>query len=257
MLARITFLSLAWVAILPAQENAPVTTAQAPSQESGVHTIAPGTKVPLQLINSISTKSAVIGDRVYLQTNFPILADGRIVIPPGSYVTGTVTQVKRAGKVKGRAELYVRFDSLTLPNGVTRDFRAALGNVDGSNPGKLDRTEGRIDADGNKAGDMMKVGEAAGWGTMIGGVASRTGTGAGIGAAAGAAAGLAGVLMTRGPDAILERGATVEMVLDRSLKFSDTELEGISPSRAGHPPAVVPPAKLPQSSGARRPWGGS
>jgi type IV secretion system protein VirB10 len=257
VLARITFLSLAWVAILPAQENAAGGPPPAPPQDPSIHTIAAGTKVPLQLINSISTKSAAVGDRVYLQTNFPLLSDGRIIIPPGSYVTGTVTQVKRAGKVKGRAELYVRFDSLTLPNGVTRDFRAALGNVDGSNPGKVDRTEGRIDADGNKAGDMMKVGEAAGWGTMIGGVASRTGTGAGIGAAAGAAAGLAGVLMTRGPDAILERGTTIEMVLDRSLKFSDSELEGIPTNRAGQPPVVAPPSKLPQTSGARRPWGGS
>ena len=131
MLARITFLSLAWVAILPAQDNATSTPPHAPAQDPGVHTIAPGTKVPLQLINSISTKSAAIGDRVYLQTNFPILADGRIVIPPGSYVTGTVTQVKRAGKVKGRAELYVRFDSLTLPNGVTRDFRARVSGIVG------------------------------------------------------------------------------------------------------------------------------
>jgi len=34
----------------------------------------------------------------------------------------TVTQVKKPGRVKGRGELYVRFDTLTLPNGVCRDF---------------------------------------------------------------------------------------------------------------------------------------
>ena len=44
------------------------------------------------------------------------------MIQPGSYVPGSVTQVKRPGRVKGRGELYVHFDSLTLPNGVTRDF---------------------------------------------------------------------------------------------------------------------------------------
>ncbi len=222
--------------------------------EERVYTIAAGTKIPLQLINSISTKTAAIGDRVYLQTNFPVLSDSRIVIPPGSYVTGTVTQVKRAGKVKGRAELYVRFDSLTLANGVTRDFRASLGTVDGSNPGKVDRTEGKVEGDGSKASDAMKVGEAAGWGTMIGGVASRTGTGAGIGAAAGAAAGLAGILMTRGPDAIIERGSTIEMVIDRSLKFSDEELAGIAPARVGAP--QVPPPARPSTSGglSRRPF---
>jgi len=220
--------------------------AAAPAEQSPdaaapkMYTVTAGTKIPLQVINSISTKTAAVGDRVYLQTNFPVLADGRIVVPPGSYVTGTVTQVKRAGKIKGHAELYVRFDSLTLPNGVTRDFRAALGGLDGSNPGKLDRTEGKVEGDGNKAGDTMKVGEAAGWGTMIGGVAGRSGTSAGIGAAAGAAAGLAGVLMTRGPDAMIERGATIEMVIDRSLKFSDEELAGLTPARPALPAAGPP-----------------
>lgn len=235
----------------PAAQNA-----QAAGDQK-VYTVAAGSKIPLQLINSISTKSAAVGDRVYLQTNFPILADGRIVIPPGSYVTGTVTQVKRAGKVKGRAELYVRFDSLTLTNGVTRDFRASLGTVDGSNPGKVDRTEGKVEGDGSKAADATKVGEAAGWGTMIGGVATRTGTGAGIGAAAGAAAGLAGILMTRGPDAIIERGSTIEMVIDRSLKFTDEELAGIAPPRVGGPQVTPPPARPSSSSSgglSRRPY---
>lgn len=221
-----------------------------------VYTIAAGSKIPLQLINSVSTKTAAVGDRVYLQTNFPVMADGRIVIPPGSYVTGTVTQVKRAGKVRGRAELYVRFDSLTLPNGVTRDFRASLGTVDGSNPGKVDRTEGKVEGDGNKAADAMKVGEAAAWGTMIGGVATRTGTGAGVGAAAGAAAGVAGILLSRGPDAIIERGSTIEMVIDRSLKFSDEDLAGVTPARAGGPQVTPPPARS-SSGGLRRPFPGN
>jgi len=230
-------------------------------QETGgerLYSIPAGTKVPLQLINSVSTKTAEVGDRVYLQTNFPILADGRIVIPPGSYVTGTVTQVKRGGKVKGRAELYVRFDALTLTNGVTRDFRAALGGMDGSNPGKLDRTEGKVEGEGNKAGDATKVGEAAAWGTMIGGVASRTGPGAGIGAAAGAAAGLVGVLLTRGPDAMLERGSTVEMMLDRSLKFSEGELAGLAPMTPRAPGVAPAPVRPASTSGtSRRPFPGN
>ena len=74
--------------------------------------VEPGTHIPLSLINSVSTKHAAAGDRVYLETVFPILSGGRIVIPPGSYVMGTITNVVRPGKVKGRAEFYLRFDSL-------------------------------------------------------------------------------------------------------------------------------------------------
>ncbi len=58
-----------------------------------------GTHIPLSLMNSVSTKNSVPGDRVYLETVFPILVDSRIVIPPGSYVEGTITDVQRPGKV--------------------------------------------------------------------------------------------------------------------------------------------------------------
>ena len=130
-----------------------------PGSEERAYTITSGTRIPLGLINSISTKQAVEGDRVYLETVFPILADGRIVIPPGSYVAGTVTQAKRAGRIKGRAELFIRFDSLTLPNGVTRDFRARVGGLDGRASEHLDRAEGKITGEGDKGGDARTVGE--------------------------------------------------------------------------------------------------
>jgi hypothetical protein len=213
---------------LLAQEAQP-----AQPQPPKAFTIESGTRVPLNLMNAVSTRSAAEGDRIYLESIFPILADGRIVIPPGSYVAGTVTGVKRAGKVKGKAELYVRFDSLTLPNGVTRDFRARVGSLDGQNTEKLDRTEGKIQGDSGKGEDAAAVAQATAWGATIGGVAARSGMGAGIGAAAGAAAGMVGVLLSRGPDAILERGSTMEMVLDRPLKFTPEELDfsGATPAR--------------------------
>jgi type IV secretion system protein VirB10 len=59
---------------------------------------------------------------------------------------------------------------------------------------------------------------------IAGNAAGHLGMGAGIGAAAGAAAGMAGVLLTRGPDAVLAKGSTIEMLLDRSLSFSESEL---------------------------------
>jgi len=191
--------------------------------------LEPGTKIPLSLINSVSTKQAAPGDRVYMETAFPILASGKIVIPPGSYVSGTITQVKRPGRMKGRGELFLRFDTLTLPNGVTRDFRATLSNLDGRGMEELDKTEGKIRSEGNKSGDARTVGEAAAGGASVGAiagsVAGHAGMGAGIGAAAGAAAGLAGVLLSRGPDAILAKGSTIEMVLDRPLAFTSNELD--------------------------------
>ncbi len=201
---------------------------QTQGQRAGEFVIDAGTKVPLSLINSISTKHSAEGDRIYLETVFPIMSNGRIVIPPGSYVAGTVTFVKRPGRVKGRGELFLRFDSLTLPNGITRDFRARIGSMDGRASEEFDRTEGKISSEGNKGGDARNVGEATAAGASVGVIAGAAsghyGMGTGIGAAAGAAAGLMGVLLTRGPDAVLSKGSTIEMVLDRPLHFQDTEL---------------------------------
>ncbi len=220
--------------LLAAQESAPPDASGVrprPGSDSapGYYVLEPGTRIPLSMINSISTKHAAVGDRIYLETVFPILSDGRIVIPPGSYVAGTVTSVKRPGRVRGRGQLYVRFDSLTLPNGVTRDFRARIGSLDGRADEELDREEGTVRSEGNKAGDARTVGEAAAAGasagTIAGAIGGNAGMGAGIGAAAGATAGLVGVLLSRGPDAILAKGTTLEMVLDRPLRFTEQELD--------------------------------
>src|ERR1035438_2798414 len=193
------------------------------------YTLVPGTRVPLSLINSISTKHSHEGDRVYLETAFPILANGRIVIPVGSWVKGTVTEVKKPGRVKGRGELYIRFDTLTLPNGVSRDLRSRMDSMDASSSGELDRTEGKVKSEGNKAGDLKTVAETTGAGASVGAIAGNAMghglAGLGAGAAAGLAGGLIYVLASRGPDAVIAKGSTVEMVLDRSIAFNASDID--------------------------------
>jgi len=225
--------------VIAAQAQTPEQPATAPVlTDRPAYTVVPGTRIALGMINSVSTKHSSPGDRIYLETVFPIVIDNHIVIPPGSYVTGTVTDVKRPGRVRGRGELYVRFDSITLPNGVTRDFRSRLGGIDARGDERLDQKEGTIKADSNKGGDARTIGEGAAGGASIGAIAGAAaghgGMGAGIGGAAGAAAGLAGVLLTRGPDAILAKGSTVEMVLDRPLIFEASELNFGGTTGAGH-----------------------
>jgi len=233
--------SAAWGCLWAAQEEQPGGWRKVDQPAAGGYVVAPGTRIPLSLINSISTKTAAEGERVYLETAFPIVVDGRMVIPPGSYVAGTITHIKKPGRVKGRGELFLRFDSLTLPNGVTRDFRGTLGTIDGKTQAELDRSEGKIRSEGNKGGDARTVGEAtaagASVGVIAGSAAGSPGMGAGIGAAAGATAGLLGVLLSRGPDAVLGKGTTIEMVLDRPLRFEESELDfsnaGYSRPRSG------------------------
>lgn len=178
--------------------------------------------------NTVDTKHSREGDRIYLETVYPIAQDGRVVIPRGSFVTGVVTESKQPGRVKGKGELFIRFDSLTLPNGVTRDFRSRLVSADSSAAGQVDSKEGKITSEGGKGADARTVATGTGTGATIGGVggsvAGQAAKGVGIGAAAGATAGLAAVLVKRGPDAALRQGTTVEMILDRDIRFQPAEL---------------------------------
>jgi type IV secretion system protein VirB10 len=199
-----------------------------PSARHGTYRVEPGTHILLSMINSVSTKQAQPGDRLYLETAFPVIVNGKVVVPQGSYVTGTITEVKRAGRVKGKAEMQVRFDSLTLRNGVTRDFRADLGAIDGDSKETLNREQSKVNGDSNKTKEIETIGATTATGAAIGSTAgaikNHWGRGFGIGTGAGAATGIAAVLMTRGPDASLARGSTVEMVLDRPLDFDESEL---------------------------------
>ncbi len=208
----------------PLAPRPPVARAPDPPPAEPEYVIDAGTKIPLSLINGLNTKTVAEGDRVYLQTTYPILSKGKIIIPAGSYVTGSVMASERAGRIKGRSSLHLRFDSLSLSNGTTRDFRARVA----SSEAKVDRKEGTIQGEGDKGGDARTVGEATAAGASVGGLAGaaagRVGMGAGIGAAAGAAGGLIGVLAKRGPDVVLPKGTSFEMVLDRPLQFKASEL---------------------------------
>jgi hypothetical protein len=229
-----------------------------PSSSNGTLIVAPGTHVLLNMINSVSTKQAQVGDRIYLETAFPVLSGNHIVVPQGSWVTGTVTYVKRPARVKGRGELQVRFDSLTLPNGVTRNFRSDLGALDGRSNEDINRERSTIKGPGDKTGDaetvMTTTAAGAGIGTLAGAASGHALGGGLIGLGAGAAAGMAAVMLSRGPDATLLRGSSVEMVLDRSLSFQPDELDFKNvPPRAPLSEGSQTPAAQRRTLGSRFP----
>jgi len=201
--------------------------AQEPTEKSDESAAAPakvvvpaGTHLPLILQNTVNTKNAAVGTPLYFETTYPLVVENRILIPAGSYVRGTLTHVKRPGRVRGRGELHVRFDELTLPNGYTVNLTASLANAGASQGEEVDREEGGIKSDTTKGEDIGTVATAGGAGAGIGAIAARGGgKGTAIGAAAGAAAGLAAVLLTRGRELELPRGTTVDIVFDRALEL--------------------------------------
>ena len=180
--------------------------------------IPKGTHVLLRLENSVTSRTAQPGDIVYFRTASPIIVDSRVVVSPNSYAQGTVTVVKRPGRVSGRGELGLRLDTLAMPSGRVFQFSGTVDSVDADGTGQKASKEEGIVRQGSDAGrDAATITSRGAQGAALGAIVDRSVRGAGIGGGAGAAAGLAQILLTRGRDVELRRGATIDVALDRPL----------------------------------------
>lgn len=210
-----------------------------------------GTHLPLVLENAISTRSAKPGDPVYFQTVYPVILNGKILVPAGSWVNGTVTEAKRAGRIKGRAEITMHLTTLILPNAYVVSLVASPSNA-GTGGNETTDSEGKIKGDTDKASDAGTMIDTTMAGAGIGAIAAQSPKGAGIGAGIGAAAGLATVLLSRGPDAELPRGTTLDAVLDHTIMLDATKVDFTNPGQATALPG--PPNREPARGGSRIPF---
>ena len=210
----------------------PDQTTHGTSVAAGKVEVPVGTHLPLVLHNAISTRSAQKGDPLYFETTDPVIINGHVVIPAGSYVSGEVTETKRAGRVKGRAQIAVRLTTMILPNAYVVSLAAVPSNA-GTGGGETTNSEGTVIGDSDKTTDAGTVirSTVAGGGTgaLIGLAAGHAGEGGAIGLGAGAAVGLAAVLLSRGPDAEMPRGTTLEVVLDHPLLLDADKVQFTSP----------------------------
>lgn len=179
--------------------------------------IPKGTHVLLRMVNSVTTRTARVGDQVYMRTASPMGVSDRIVVPVNSYVQGVVTSSRRGGRVSGRAELGLRLDTLTLPAGRSFRLSGGLQSVDAQGSSQRAEPEGAIHQGPDHGRDAARILITAGTGAALGVVVDQTVQGAAIGSGAGGAVGLATVLLTRGREVELRQGATLDVILDRPL----------------------------------------
>jgi DNA/RNA endonuclease YhcR with UshA esterase domain len=236
---------------LPAQGTTIAPPAVAPAPKT--YTVPSGTKVLLSLKSAVNTKTARVGDGVYLVSTFPVVVGNRVVIPPGVYVQGVVDRVQRAGHVKGRASVGMHFTSMIFPNGSVVEIPGVVDSLPGSSGPKVKDEEGTVEQSSNKGRDAATAAGTAMEGAAIGsiaGVASGSpGAGALYGGLAGAAVGGLITLFTRGDDVNIEQGTNVEMVLQRPLMVEDSNLQGNSP---GFQPAPASGQPQPMEKPKRR-----
>jgi hypothetical protein len=213
------------------------------------YTVPAGTKVLLQLRSSVNTKSARVGDGVYLSSAFPVVVGNHVMIPTGVFVQGVVDRVVRAGRMSGKSQLDMHFTSIIFPNGSVVEIPGVVSGLPGASKQDVKNGEGTIEQDKDKGRNAAKTAEialptGAGVGS-IAGVSSGHSLGGGL---AGLGAGLATVglvtLFTRGADVSIESGTQVEMVLQRPLILEEENLaEGTVP---GASPAMVPASGQPK-----------
>ena len=200
-------------------------------------TVPAGTRIAVMLENGISTRTARPGDSVYLRTSFPITQNNHVIVPVGSYMRGELLESRRPGRIKGRGSLRLRLKTLIFPNGYTVDLLAVPRSADTGGKETTDE-EGKVTSAGGKGKDAGTVATTTATGAGIGGI-SGGGKGAGIGAGIGGLAGLGAVLLTRGPEAELPRGSTLDIVLERDLFLDGDQIQF---SDLGHSSPITPPA---------------
>ena len=147
----------------------------------------------LQIERTVSSELARVEDKVDARVTRDVRVSDRIAIPAGSTVRGSVTEVDRGGRIKGKARLAIRFHTIVLADGT----QLAL---------KTDP----VVREGQSAGgeSAAKVGGAAIGGAILGAILGG-GKGAAIGAATGAAGGTAAAMTNDRNPATLAAGTTV------------------------------------------------
>jgi len=186
-------------------------------------TIPAGTRIPVALKNTISTKANHEGDPIYAQCTFPVVINEKIVVPEGTYMQGKISSIKPAGRIKGRAEVLVHFTTLIYPNGYTVLLPGSIENAPSVENGKVKDKEGTIQGDSNKGKTAATIAAPAANGALIGAVA-RGGEGALIGAGIGGAVGTAIAALSHGNEVKMGPGTTLEVVLQRGVPVDGSRI---------------------------------
>ncbi len=232
---KILLIALLLPAALPAQnerrlksrDEVPASQSVTTDPNQKVWIVPAGTHIPIQLRQPVSTKTAQPGDPIYAQTAFPVVTGGNMVIPAGTWVEGSVDHVKRAGRIKGTAEMQFHLTKLIYANGYTLDMAAAIASVPGD-AGTNMREPGTVAHEPEKGTDLERAANNASRGAVIGSMAGAAANpslrGFGVGGLAGVAAGSLIAVLARGSDVTFPTGASVEIALSQAIAIDRTSV---------------------------------
>ena len=163
---------------------------------------AAGTSISAALTSSVSSETAVVGQAVQATLSRDITdVSGRVALPAGTRLSGRVSEVQSARKVKKKSILALHFDSATLPDGT---------NVAVS-------TGFRAEGTGYTKKDGAIIGGSAAGGAILGQVLGGDSDSTAVGAVIGGAIGTGVAMGKKGEDITLPAGTTLDLTLDTDV----------------------------------------
>ncbi len=181
------------------------------------YTVESGTRVRVRMNDTLSSKTARVGDTFQTTVTEAVYSNnGVVVIPTGSTIVGRVDSVQKSKKGGDPGTIDVSFTQVRLPNGTNRSINGSLTDLT-TKDAKSDN-EGTASGDDRKNDKIIFIGGGAAGGAILGGLIGG-GKGALIGGILGGLGGLAGERLTKGEDAEVKSGTEFGVYLNRSVSL--------------------------------------
>jgi hypothetical protein len=163
--------------------------------------------IGLQTETRISSETARVEDRVEARVTRDVRVGDKIAVPAGARAIGVVTLVEKGGKLKERARIGLRFDTLVLTDGTRLPIKTETVYRDGEAPGRE---------------SAAKIGGGAIGGAILGAILGGA-KGAAVGATVGAGGGVAAVEAGDRNAVTLPAGSsiTVQLLTPLSITIED------------------------------------
>lgn len=172
-----------------------------PEPEFDVVTVERHSVIGIRLDYAVSSRAARVEDRISATVTRNVTVDGRVAIPEGARLEGTITGVDRGGKFRERPRLSLQFDTMILTDGTRMSIKTDAIVREGDSP---------------SADAAVKVGAGTAAGAILGSVLGGK-KGAVVGGVTGAAAGSATVMSGDGNETALKAGAPLTVRLTDGL----------------------------------------
>jgi hypothetical protein len=198
------------------EPDGPETRSPAAADSGSKLRVPAGTEIRVRMKEPLTTRTHKVGDTFSARVIQSIDAGKGTAVPKGVEVRGSISQLVRAGRIRGRARMNLHFKELRFRDGRVVPLDAQMASLVEPRKRSVPDQEGTLVGPGEKGRDAGKVGASSAIGALIGLIGGGK-EGVAVGAAAGAAVGAAGILVTRGRDIVIPAGTEIIIRLSRDL----------------------------------------